>query len=73
MTTLGRVFKLISEKKLLGKAAIPYRESILTWVLQNSLKAESKILMIVNICSEIKNLSMTKESLNFAKSAMLAY
>jgi len=58
---------------LLGKATLPYRESKVTRILQNSLQAESKVLMIVNVCSEIQNISMTKESLNFAKSAMLAY
>lgn len=73
LTTLGRIFRLLSDKKMMLKTAIPYWESKLTWILQNSLQADSKVLMIVNVCSEVQNLSMTKESLNFAKQAMLAY
>lgn len=73
LTTLGRVFTMLADKKAKNKQNPPYRESKLTRILQDSLTYESKTLMIVNVCSGLENINQTKESLNFASSAMLAY
>ena len=71
LTTLGRIISMIGDKKS-TKMAIPYRESKLTMVLQNSLKPNSKTVMIVTICSDSINYNLTKESLKFATNAMIS-
>jgi len=38
LTTLGRIFSIISNRKLQGKIAPPFRECKLTRLLQNSLQ-----------------------------------
>ncbi|CDW75746.1 carboxy-terminal kinesin 2 [Stylonychia lemnae] len=73
LTTLGRVFMMIADRKCKSKQNPPYRESKLTRILQDCLTSETKTLMIVNICSGNENIQQTKESLNFASQAMLAY
>ena len=74
LTTLGRIFSILSNRKLQGTNAPPYRESKLTRILQSSLRYDScKCLMIVNICSEASNSQQTKESLEFASKAMIAF
>jgi len=73
LTTLGRIFMMIADRKTKSRPQPPYRESKLTRILQDSLSYETKTLMIVNVCSGSENLSQTKESLNFASKAMLAY
>jgi len=51
LTTLGRIFCILSNRKLQTKNAPPYRECKLTRLLQNSLQYENcKTLMIANIC-----------------------
>ncbi len=72
LTTLGRVLTLLAHRSPGKRAAIPYRESKLTRVLQGSLQPESKTLMFVNICPSLANLSQSKESLAFASTAALA-
>ncbi|TNV84138.1 hypothetical protein FGO68_gene9842 [Halteria grandinella] len=73
LTTLGRIFMMIADRKAKVKQMPPYRESKLTRILQDSLSYETKTLMIVNVCSGSENAQQTKESLNFASQAMLAY
>ena len=52
----------------------PYRECKLTYLLKSSLQYDScKCLMIVNVSSETNNLHATKESLEFASKAMVAF
>lgn len=57
LTTLGRVFMILADRKSKNKQTPPYRESKLTRILQDSLTYESMTLMIVNICSGIENVS----------------
>jgi kinesin family protein C1 len=71
LTTLGRIVMMLADKKS-NKMSIPYRESKLTMILQNSLKVSSKTAMIVTICSDHISLNQSKESLKFAQNAMIA-
>jgi len=74
LTTLGRIFAILSNRKLQTKEAPPYRECKLTRLLQNSLQYENcKTLMIVNICQNETSAHATKESLEFASKAMIAF
>lgn len=74
LTTLGRVLAILANRKLQGKMAPPYRECKLTRLLQSSLQHDKcKTLMIVNVCSSMKNATATKESLEFASKAMTAF
>eukprot|EP00826_Nyctotherus_ovalis_P048488 TRINITY_DN5720_c0_g1_i2.p1 TRINITY_DN5720_c0_g1~~TRINITY_DN5720_c0_g1_i2.p1 ORF type:complete len:527 (+),score=128.48 TRINITY_DN5720_c0_g1_i2:451-2031(+) len=71
LTTLGRILTILTDRKSSRKASIPYRESKLTRILQNSLQFESKTLMFVNICPSVENMQQSKESLRFASTASL--
>lgn len=71
LTTLGRIITLINDKKN-SKIGIPYRESKLTMLLSNSLKPDSKTVLIVTVCSDDNNYNMSKESLKFAANAMVS-
>ena len=74
LTTLGRIFSILSNRKLQTKTVPPYRECKLTRLLQNSLQYENcKTLMIVNVCQQKEHANMTKESLDFAIKAMIAF
>ena len=74
LTTLGRIFAILSNRKLQTKESPPYRECKLTRLLQNSLQYENcKTLMIVNVCQNKENAVQTKESLDFASKAMIAF
>jgi hypothetical protein len=64
---------MLADRKAKTRPTPPYRESKLTRILQDSLSYETKTLMIVNVCSGSENIQQTKESLNFASQAMLAY
>ncbi|XVF59093.1 hypothetical protein PTKIN_Ptkin07bG0247200 [Pterospermum kingtungense] len=64
-SALGDVFSSLTSKK----DTIPYENSMLTNILADSLGGDSKSLMIVNICSNVANLSETLSSLNFAARA----
>lgn len=71
LTTLGRILTILADRKSSRRASIPYRESKLTRILQNSLQFESKTLMFVNICPSVENIQQSKESLRFASTASL--
>lgn len=71
LSALGDVLSSLTSKK----DVVPYENSMLTKVLQDSLGASSKTLMIVNVCPNVTNLSETLSSLNFsvrARNAVLS-
>ena len=72
LTTLGRIFQMLANRKAKERTVAPYRESKLTRILQDSLSYDSKTVMIVTVCSNKEYVKQTKESLNFAQNAMIA-
>eukprot|EP01062_Namystynia_karyoxenos_P074324 TRINITY_DN7120_c0_g1_i1.p1 TRINITY_DN7120_c0_g1~~TRINITY_DN7120_c0_g1_i1.p1 ORF type:complete len:862 (+),score=281.44 TRINITY_DN7120_c0_g1_i1:95-2680(+) len=62
LTTLGKTISAIGQKQ----AHVPYRESKLTHLLQDSLGGQSKVLMFANISPASYNSSETTSTLDFA-------
>jgi hypothetical protein len=63
LTSLGQVFKSLAS----NASHIPYRNSKLTHVLQDSLGGDSKTCVFVNISPLESNLSETICTLNFGR------
>ena len=59
----GVIGALINENK---NGFIPYKDSILTWILRDYLGGDSKTLMFVNISPMIANVQESNNSLKFA-------
>ncbi|CAK93845.1 unnamed protein product (macronuclear) [Paramecium tetraurelia] len=70
LTTLGKVIQNLSQNnKNKQKLPIPYRESKLTRLLQDSLGGNTMTHIIVNIAPNIYNIDETVSSLKFAQRA----
>lgn len=65
LTTLGMVISALSD----SSSHIPYRDSKLTCILQNSLGGNSKTAVVINIAMNINHLHETISSLRFAERA----
>ncbi|ERN00937.1 kinesin-like protein KIN-14L isoform X1 [Amborella trichopoda] len=65
LSALGDVLSALTAKK----DVIPYKNSRLTELLTDSLGGTSKVLMIVNVCPNLSNVSETLSSLNFSARA----
>ena len=65
LSALGDVISSLQHKS----SHVPYRNSKLTQLLQDSLSGNSKVLMVCNISPEESSASETMSSLNFAKRA----
>ncbi|RNF20245.1 putative kinesin [Trypanosoma cruzi] len=66
LTTLGRVILQLSEKQS-GKHVIPaYRDSVLTWLLSDSLGGNSKTIMLATIAPSAYCYQQTINTLRFA-------
>ncbi|KIJ65298.1 hypothetical protein HYDPIDRAFT_175253 [Hydnomerulius pinastri MD-312] len=66
LSALGDVIAALGEKGEKGEKHIPYRNSKLTYLLQNSLSGNSKTLMILNLSPLAAHLSESLTSLRFA-------
>jgi kinesin family protein 1 len=75
LSTLGRVIAALADlsegKKKKGKAAnqVPYRDSVLTWLLKDSLGGNSMTAMIAAISPADINFDETLSTLRYADSA----
>ncbi|KAG9483318.1 hypothetical protein GDO78_009312 [Eleutherodactylus coqui] len=72
LLTLGKVISALSENSQSKKEVfIPYRESVLTWLLKDSLGGNSKTAMIATVSPAISNVEETLSTLRYAKQARL--
>ncbi|KEG12296.1 putative kinesin [Trypanosoma grayi] len=66
LTTLGRVILQLSDKQA-GKHVVPaYRDSVLTWLLSDSLGGNSKTIMLATIAPSTYCYQQTLNTLRFA-------
>ncbi|KZP14532.1 kinesin-domain-containing protein [Athelia psychrophila] len=66
LSALGDVIAALGEKGEKGDKHIPYRNSKLTYLLQNSLSGNSKTLMVLNLSPLAAHLNESLTSLRFA-------
>ncbi|THU88056.1 kinesin-domain-containing protein [Dendrothele bispora CBS 962.96] len=66
LSALGDVIAALGEKSERGDKHIPYRNSKLTYLLQNSLSGNSKTLMVLNLSPLAAHMSESLTSLRFA-------
>ncbi|KAM4641485.1 kinesin-like protein KIF14 [Discoglossus pictus] len=72
LLTLGKVISALSESSQTRKNVfIPYRESVLTWLLKESLGGNSKTAMIATVSPAASNIEETLSTLRYAKQARL--
>lgn len=71
LLTLGKVISALSEQANRKKVFIPYRESVLTWLLKESLGGNSKTAMIATISPAASNIEETLSTLRYASQARL--
>ncbi|KAH9004537.1 kinesin-domain-containing protein [Lactarius hatsudake] len=69
LSALGDVIAALGEKSEKGDKHIPYRNSKLTYLLQNSLSGNSKTLMFLNLSPLAAHLNESLCSLRFATKA----
>lgn len=72
LLTLGKVIYALSERDLSGNQAnspphIPYRDSKLTRILQNSLSGNSKIAVVATMNQSVTSLEESLSTINFVK------
>ncbi|KAF3835228.1 hypothetical protein F7725_027786, partial [Dissostichus mawsoni] len=70
LLTLGKVISALSEQSMTQKTVfIPYRESVLTWLLKESIGGNSKTAMIATISPAGSNVEETLSTLRYAQQA----
>ncbi|KAK2835393.1 hypothetical protein Q5P01_015877 [Channa striata] len=70
LLTLGKVISALSEQALTRKNVfIPYRESVLTWLLKESLGGNSKTAMIATVSPAGSNVEESLSTLRYAQQA----
>ncbi|NXN02467.1 KIF14 protein, partial [Sylvia borin] len=70
LLTLGRVISALSKQSQDGKKTfIPYRESVLTWLLKESLGGNSQTTMIATVSPAASSTEETLSTLRYAKQA----
>ncbi|KAM4629240.1 kinesin-like protein KIF14 [Polymixia lowei] len=72
LLTLGKVISALSEQALARKKVfIPYRESVLTWLLKESLGGNSKTAMIATLSPAGSNVEESLSTLRYAQQARM--
>ncbi|XP_061636315.1 kinesin-like protein KIF14 [Phyllopteryx taeniolatus] len=70
LLTLGKVISALAEQALTKKVVfIPYRESVLTWLLKESLGGNSKTAMIATLSPARSNVEESLSTLRYAQQA----
>ncbi|NWR28225.1 KIF14 protein, partial [Tachuris rubrigastra] len=70
LLTLGRVISALSKQFQNGKKTfVPYRESVLTWLLKESLGGNSQTTMIATVSPAASSTEETLSTLRYAKQA----
>ncbi|XP_009883227.1 PREDICTED: kinesin-like protein KIF14 [Charadrius vociferus] len=70
LLTLGKVISALSKQARNGKKTfIPYRESVLTWLLKESLGGNSQTAMIATVSPAASSTEETLSTLRYAKQA----
>ncbi|NWT33612.1 KIF14 protein, partial [Cardinalis cardinalis] len=70
LLTLGRVISALSKQSQNGKKTfVPYRESVLTWLLKESLGGNSQTTMIATVSPAASSMEETLSTLRYAKQA----
>ncbi|XP_061739305.1 kinesin-like protein KIF14 [Nerophis ophidion] len=70
LLTLGKVISALAEQALTTKKIfIPYRESVLTWLLKESLGGNSKTAMIATLSPAGSNVEESLSTLRYAQQA----
>ncbi|XP_070257478.1 kinesin-like protein KIF14 [Myotis yumanensis] len=69
LLTLGKVISALAEHGGRRRAFIPYRESVLTWLLKESLGGNSKTAMIATVSPAASSLEETLSTLRYASQA----
>ncbi|XP_078141760.1 kinesin-like protein KIF14 [Centroberyx gerrardi] len=72
LLTLGKVISALSEQaQTRKKVFIPYRESVLTWLLKESLGGNSKTAMIATLSPAGSNVEESLSTLRYAQQARM--
>lgn len=69
MTTLGQVISALAEKSEGKNTFVPYRDSVLTRILENALGGNSQTIMICAISPATDNYDETLSTLRYAERA----
>lgn len=70
LLTLGKVISALSEQALSRKKVfIPYRDSVLTWLLRESLGGNSKTAMVATVSPAGSNVEESLSTLRYAQQA----
>uniref|UniRef100_A0A0N4Z4F3 Kinesin motor domain-containing protein n=1 Tax=Parastrongyloides trichosuri TaxID=131310 RepID=A0A0N4Z4F3_PARTI len=69
LTTLGMVISALAEKSGKKDRFVPYRDSVLTWLLKDNLGGNSKTIMIATISPSSDNYEETLSTLRYADRA----
>ncbi|KAL3097852.1 hypothetical protein niasHS_000587 [Heterodera schachtii] len=67
LSALGKVIAALSEKR--GSQFVPYRDSVLTWLLKENLGGNSRTTMIATVSPAADNYEETLSTLRFADRA----
>eukprot|EP01088_Endostelium_zonatum_P013652 TRINITY_DN2837_c0_g1_i1.p1 TRINITY_DN2837_c0_g1~~TRINITY_DN2837_c0_g1_i1.p1 ORF type:complete len:1343 (-),score=433.86 TRINITY_DN2837_c0_g1_i1:127-4155(-) len=71
LSTLGRVISALAEGDTKGKVIVPYRDSVLTLILKESLGGNAKTIMIAAISPADVNFDETLGTLRYAERAKM--
>ncbi|XP_060077900.1 kinesin-like protein KIF13B [Ylistrum balloti] len=69
LTTLGLVISALADQNKAKSKFVPYRDSVLTWLLKDNLGGNSKTVMIATISPSADNYEETLSTLRYADRA----